>query len=184
MTHESPGRYPSERSGTRRPPDVDDPIQLVLVEIRAMRAANAQLEGRVSAEIVAAEKRLLNVANGSTRRDVEATQFDMGRTIAKLRKELTAAALIASIAVAGLVTRWAVGSDVAQASEAIAETAVESKAAELTKHVDETRAELVSSTKRIDALEAKIDRILVALDDLADDPEPKPVVPPKKRGVK
>jgi len=185
MTPESPGRYPpdrgrSESSGARRP-DIDDPMQEVLVQLRAMRKENAELEGRVSAVVVGAEKRLQNVANGNARADVEATRFDMGREIGKLRKQLTAAALAASIAVAGLITRWAVGSDVAQASEAIAETAVDVKAAEITKHVDETRAELVSSTKRIDVLEAKIDRILVALDDLAA-PAPEPEKPKPKKG--
>jgi hypothetical protein len=187
MTPESPGRYPprgrSESSGTRAPEDLEpSTAQLLLTELRAMRAANAQLEGRVSAEIVAAEKRLRSVADGSTRRDVEATAFDLGRELGRWKKSSVLSWFIAAMCSAILGTRTVLGSDIANKSEEIAEATVDAKAEELHREIDETAKTSAANGRRIEVLEAKIDKVLVALEDLA---EPASVVPvPKKRGVK
>jgi hypothetical protein len=196
VTPESPGRYPargaSESSGARHTPDIADPTAVLLAEVRALKAHVAQSEGRVIAYVSSEVATIKNLATGSTHRDVEAaeakaeaTRFDMGETITKLRKQLVAAALTASIAVAGLVTRWAVGSDVAEAAAVVATDTAKEETAKVVTELAEVDTEAATAktqatvtAARVSVLEQRFSSFETKLDDLLER------LPPPKKGAR
>lgn len=195
-TTELPGTAPvrgaSERSGTRIPPVIaaEPPPEAEPPKwAKALAARIDHAEGRILAAtntaIVDTERRLMIVANGTARADVEATRFDLMSTIGRLRKSQVAAWLIAAILGGAKATDLLLGRDISEAVEVVAVEAAETKAAELDAAHAQTAAIARDNTARIDVLESKLDRVLVALDDLVEaKQEPARVVVPRKGRAK
>jgi hypothetical protein len=189
----TPVRGPSERSGTRLPPpDLGPDIGTggpvtnaeLSAQLRAIMAANAQLEGRLMGEFSEQTKRVRNEVLATADRRVETAEHKAEATMAQARRiehrwKGWAAGFggLAGLAIAScggaLWTSLSTNRQVVQ----VAEGAAEAKSAELEEAHAETRKIAENNTKRLDGVEDKIDRILVALEGMA---PPTPIVVPRK----
>jgi hypothetical protein len=162
-------------------------MQVVLAEVRAMRADNAKLEGRVLASLSAEVATIKNLATGSTHRDVEAeqakvekvkaqaaeTQASLGTRIEQLSKHRGWAIMgVVALFIIEVVSQYFRG-DVSKAAETVsaATAKVEAKeaATELVEDAVETKAdatELTTTVERVAALEERFTTFETKLDDL------------------
>jgi FtsZ-binding cell division protein ZapB len=166
----------------------------VLLELQDFRrellAAVDRAEGRMSRELIEVEKRL-----GTRRESREMAEISAQLTISeKQRKEDAEAwqrlrrlllravfglAGLAGISVTAFLDRSCTSHELATEAKAVAAQAVDAKAAEIVDDHAQTRAQTEANSKRIDALEGKLDQVLELLQRPVP-PEPEPVVPPRK----
>ncbi len=166
---------PSVQYGPERPRTAPTPS--LPAELSAVQQA---LEAALPGALAQHEARMRVLAQGLVASQQSAALTMAERSIAHLRKLAVGLGLLAGTAAASCATRLLAGSEISAAAASVAEqsadTAAREAAAEVAADHADTRRLAVTNTGRIEALEGKIDLVLLLLQQAqaADREQPKP----------
>ncbi len=174
---------PSVQYGPERPRSTTAPQPSLPAELSAVREA---LEAALPEALRQHEARMRVLAQGLVASQQSAELTMAQRSITRLRRAAAILGLLAGTAAASCATRLLAGSELTAAATAVAEQSADEAAREAAASVvsahEDTRALAVANTGRIEALESKIDLVLLLLQkaDARGEGEPASPAPPKR----